>query len=85
MMQFSSLQSGYWHSQKSGEAEIQLIVFGSYLELSIDGRVILSLADQTFEQGLLGVYLESAHLELSNVSLHHMQLPFQSDDHLVTG
>jgi len=85
MMQFSSLQSGYWHSQKSGEAEIQLIVFGSYLELSIDGRVILSLADQTFQQGLLGVYLESAHLELSNVSLHHMQLPFQSDDHLVTG
>lgn len=85
MMQFASLQSGYWYSKRHGEAEVQLIAFGSYIEFSINGRVVLSLADQTFENGLLGVYLETAHLELSQVSLNHMRSPYQSDDHLVTG
>lgn len=85
MMQFENLQSGYWHVERSGEADVQLLAFGSYLEFSIDGRVVLSLADQTFVEGLLGVYLETAHLELSNVLVRRMKSPFQSDEHLVTG
>jgi len=85
MMQFGALQSGYWYSEPPGQADVQLIAFGSYLEFSINGRVVLSLADQTFHEGLLGVYLETAHLELSKVSLRHMRSPYQSDDHLVTG
>jgi beta-fructofuranosidase len=64
---------------------VQLLAFGSYLEFSIDGRVILSLADQSFHEGLLGIYLETAHLELSHVRLHRLHPPFQSDEHLVTG
>lgn len=85
MMEFRSLQSGYWYSETVGEARVQLLAFGSYLEVSIDNRVILSLADQTFRKGLLGVYLESAHLKLSDVRLNRMRTPYQSDDHLVTG
>ncbi len=85
MMKFRTLQSGFWYSETPGQADVRLISFGSYLEFSIDGRVILSLADQTFQDGLLGVYLESAHLDLSEVKLHRMQVPYQSDDHLVTG
>ena len=69
----------------SGHAQVQLLTFGSYLEFSIDGRVILSLADQTFHEGLLGVYLETAHLKLSNVLLNRLRPPYQSDEHLVTG
>ncbi len=85
MMQFRTLQSGNWYSETPGQAHMQLIAFGSYLECSIDGRVVLSLADQTFHEGLLGVYLETAHLELSEVKLNRMRSPYQSDDHLVTG
>ncbi len=85
MMQFRSLQSGYWHSESPGRAEVQLLAFGSYLEFSIDGRVILSLADQCFRHGLLGVYLETAHLDLSDLCVERMSSPFQTDDHLVTG
>lgn len=85
MMQFQSLQSGYWYTRSAGEASIQLIAFGSYLELSIDGRVVLSLADQTFQRGLMGFYLETAHLLATNVSLHHMNSPYQSDDYLAVG
>lgn len=85
MMQFRSLQSAYWHSDTPGDARVQLLAFGSYLECSIDGRVVLSLADQAFHQGWLGVYLESARLGLSDVRVDRMRPPFQSDEHLVTG
>lgn len=85
MMQFRELQSGNWFSTSPGETRVQLIAFGSYLEFSIEDRVILSLADQTFQAGLLGVYLETAHLQLSEVKLHHMRSPHQSDEHLVEG
>lgn len=85
MMQFRALQSGFWFTETPGRARIQVIAFGSYLECSIDGRVILSLADQTFHDGMTGVYLESAHLQLTNVQLHRMRSPRQSDEHLVVG
>ena len=85
MMEFESLQSGFWYSQTPGVAEVQLIAFGSYVELSIDGRVVLSLANQRFTEGLFGVYLETAHLQLYDVELRHMRPPFQSDDHLASG
>ena len=84
-MQFRSLQHGHWYSDTPGQARVQLLAFGSYLEFSIDGRVILSLADQAFHEGLIGVYLETAHLVLSKVNLNRMRSPHQSDDHLVVG
>ena len=85
MMQFRSVQAGYWFTETPGEADVQLIAFGSYFELSIDGRVLLSLADQTFTEGLFGVYLETCHLYLTETSLHRMRSPMQSDDHLASG
>lgn len=85
MMQFRALQSGFWYTESPGTANVQLIAFGSYIEFSVDGRVILSLADQTFEEGLLGVYLETAHVELSGVELRRMHAPHQSDEQLVSG
>ena len=85
MMQFRTLQGGNWHSDTPGNADVQLLAFGSYLEFSVDGRVILTLADPTFTEGLFGVYLESAKMRLHNVELRRMREPTQSTDHLVTG
>jgi len=85
MMQFRGLQNGYWYTGTPNHAQLQVLAFGSYLEFSINDRVILSLADQTFDVGLLGVYLETAHLILSGVSVHRLRRPNQSDEHLVSG
>ncbi len=85
MMQFRALQGGNWYSSTPGEANLQLIAFGTYIELSVDDRVILTLADSTFEEGLFGVYLESAQMHLYDVELRRMRDPAQSTDHLVTG
>ena len=85
MMQFRSLQSGFWFSKHHGTANVQLIAFGSYIELSIDGRVILSLADQTYNSGHMGVYVESSELRVADVTLTRLASPRQTDEHLASG
>ena len=84
-MTFQSLQTGFWYSESRSEASIQLLAFGSYLELSVDGRVVLSLADQTFDTGQLGIYLEAAEVRVSEVDLDRLASPSQTDDHLASG
>ncbi|QDT04680.1 hypothetical protein K227x_30740 [Rubripirellula lacrimiformis] len=85
MMQFRSLQSGFWQTDLPGRARIELIAYGSYIELSIDGRVILSLADQTYTHGQLGIYAETATMDVTDARLDHLREPAQSDVHLPTG
>ena len=85
MMQFRSLQSGFWYSEDRGGASVQLIAFGSYIELAINGRVVLSLADQSFESGQLGIYLETAEVRVSEIQLDRLAAPSQTDEHLANG
>jgi beta-fructofuranosidase len=85
MMRFESLQSGFWRSQEQGMASIQLIAFGSYLELSIDERVVLCLVNDRYESGAVGFYVESAELELRDICLQRLTPPSQSDEHLAVG
>lgn len=85
MMKFFSLQAGYWYSETPGQAKIELLAFGSYLEVSVDGRVVLSLADQVYDAGALGFYTETAELNVSDVQLEHLRSPSQSDEHLPMG
>ncbi len=85
MMQFQTLQAGFWYSNQPGSADVQLIAFGSYLEFSIDGRVLLSLADQTFARGLVGVYAETAEIDVGEIHMNRLEAPTQSDEHLAQG
>lgn len=85
MMRFERLQSGYWYSEHPGEVQLRLIAFGSYLELSIDHRVVLCLANSRYERGAVGFYVESAELELRDVVLQRLTPPGQSDEHLAVG
>lgn len=85
MMQFQPLQAGFWETAERGVASIRLIAYGSYLELAINDRVVLSLADQTFLFGAVGFYVESAEMEISNLKVNQLQSPVQSDEHLATG
>lgn len=85
MIKFESLQEEYWRVQQEGEAEIKLLAFGSYLELSIDGRVVLSLADRTYQSGVLGIYAESAKLIVEHPRVHRLLAPTQTDEHLAQG
>ena len=85
MMSFRPLQSGFWYTDTPGEAEVQLLAFGSYIEFSCDQRVILSLADQSFVAGHMGIYLESADVRVSDIELDRLDPPRQTDEHLASG
>ena len=85
MMQFQALQAGNWHTDNASEVDVRLLAYGSYFELSIDNRVVLSLADQKFVSGRLGFYSESSKIDISNVELLHWSNPRQSDEHLSEG
>ena len=85
MMQFRSLQAGYWLQESLGCAEVTLVAYGSYLELSIGSRVILSLADQTFSEGAIGFCVQSSRLRIEDLQIERFDQPLQSDQHLANG
>jgi beta-fructofuranosidase len=47
--------------------------------------VTLSLADTTFADGMLGFYVETAELQIDELSIQRLEPPTQSDEHLATG
>lgn len=85
MMRFESLQSGYWRVHQRGTADIRLLVYGSYLELSVAGQVILSLADHSFSEGAFGFYAESTELSIKHVAVEMLERPAQTDWQLANG
>ncbi len=85
MLEFDSLQAGFWHTENRREIDIRLISFGSYHELCIGDGVILSLADAKFTEGLLGIYVETADLLVHDLKVERLEPPTQTDEHLTTG
>lgn len=85
MMRFQSRQAGYWYTDSRHTIDVQLIAFGSYHELSIDDSIVLSLVDATFDEGLLGIYVETADLTVSDLVVDLLEPPTQSDEHLTSG
>jgi beta-fructofuranosidase len=76
---YEPLQSNFFVSRGDKAYDMELISFGKYIELSIDGYVMLSLADDTYEEGLLGFYTESVFLRLSNLTLEELDSPRGED------
>ncbi len=85
MMHFQTLQSGNWVARGACGETFSLLVFGSYIELSIGGRIVLSLADLNFREGRVGVYADSCNLALTNIALHPMRQPSQRENQLIGG
>lgn len=49
--------------------QFQLIAYEQYLEFSLDGYVLLTLADDSFRSGRLGFYVESTRMRVDNMKL----------------
>ena len=82
---FSTLQAGYWLSDPKGPWAVELLAFGSYIEFSIDGHVLLTLADDTFGSGRVGLYVETARLDIHDLKLEHLTSPRRPSDNLAEG
>ena len=83
MMSFRTLQTGNWAARGDCGETFSLLAFGSYVELSVGGRIVLSLADLGFQEGHVGIYADSCGLAVNRIGLHRMRKPEQRDGQLV--
>ncbi|MEO0514865.1 MAG: glycosyl hydrolase [Planctomycetota bacterium] len=74
---YQQLQAGYFVSRDHGPWQIEVLAHGMYLEVSINGSVILSLVDDAYGEGRLGFYTESAKIELRDIQLERLNPPEQ--------
>lgn len=68
------LQANYYVPRPGGHSFL-LLVYGTYLEFSLDEHVLLTLADDHFSEGRVGFYVESAKLSVSRLRLDVLQRP----------
>lgn len=72
---FNSIQSANFLSNREGPWDIELVAYGRYLEFSVDGYVRLTLVDDTFREGRLGFYAETAHICVEDLTLDLLHPP----------
>jgi beta-fructofuranosidase len=72
---FESLQSCDFTPIADRRYALRLVRWGSYLELSVNGVVRLSLVDSRFTGRSIGIYLESAEVALAALTLNPLEDP----------
>jgi len=78
--EFENLQTNNFKPSTTLDYAFELIRYGHYIELSIDGVVCLSLVDRGLDGDFIGLYSESAEVSLHESSL--MELNDHREDHL---
>ena len=71
---YEQLQAAHY-IPTDGPHPFQLIAYEQYLEFSFHGRILLTLADDTFRSGRLGFYVEDGKMQVDNLKLHLCQHP----------
>lgn len=72
---FDNLQTGLFQPSADRKVHFKLISYGSYLELSINNRVILTLVDYQFDGERIGLYSASSIVSLSKSRIHILKQP----------
>jgi beta-fructofuranosidase len=72
---YEDLQFAPFPANPDGRYAFRLLRWGSYIELSLDGVVRLTLVDARFKGRNLGVYVESAEVALSTSVVHSLEPP----------
>ncbi len=71
---YDQLQAGHYVATEDPH-RFCLLVYEQYIEFSLDGYVLLTLADDRYETGRLGFYVESARVRIDGLSLETMRSP----------
>lgn len=66
---YQQLQAAYYEATKDPHA-FCLIAYEEYIEFSLNDYILLTLADDQFERGKLGFYVESAKIRIEDITLH---------------
>lgn len=60
---------------RPGPIPFSLISYGTYIELSLHGNIVLTLADERRHEGRVGFYVESSRLRVSDLVLETLDCP----------
>jgi len=71
---YDQLQAANYIAAQGAHA-FSLIAYEQYLEFSLNGLVLLTLADDEYEKGGLGFYVESAEMHITKLTLHLLGQP----------
>jgi len=78
---YEIIQDNHFTADPGKPAQVELLTFGGYIELSINGSVVLRYVDTTYiEQESLGYYVESAGIRIEGLKLEILDGP-QEEDH----
>lgn len=78
--EYTPLQANSFKTKKSGKHSIKLVVYGGYIELSIDKYIILSLVDDSYDHNRrLGLFVESADMTITNAKMELLEGPTMED------
>lgn len=72
---FENLQTGEFTPTDNRRHAFQLIRWKSYIELSVNGVVCLSLVDDRFSGANLGLFMESSEVALTGLRLRTLAVP----------
>lgn len=69
---FNNIQSNIFKTLAPNTFRFSLIRYGHYIELSVDGVIILTLIDYTYTGAYVGLYSASSSIKLSNFQWNHL-------------
>ncbi|MBI1218112.1 MAG: glycosyl hydrolase [Rhodobacteraceae bacterium] len=72
---YDPLQEAQFRGSDHGPWRIEVVAHGTYLEVSIDSYVVLSLVDESYVAGAVGFYVESAAVGLRGVTVETLSRP----------
>lgn len=82
---YDSLQNGNFVGGNGDHVwDLEVVAHGTYLELSINGQVTLSVVDDGFAEGRVGFYAESAKLRLDDITMERLHRPVSEDNAIYT-
>ena len=76
---YEQLQAAHY-VPNSRPHQFSLLAFEQYIEFSLDGCVLLTLADDQFDRGRVGFYVESATIQIDDLILELCDTP-QTDSY----
>ncbi|MGM0432411.1 MAG: glycosyl hydrolase [Spirochaetota bacterium] len=75
---YLTLQRNHFQTNAELSYQIEVVAFGGYYELSIDGKIVLRLVDTTYMGNpFLGFYVESAMVEISDLEIDLLDGPVE--------
>lgn len=72
---YEQLQDAHFQEEQRESWLIEVVAHGMYLEVSIGGYVVLSLVDETYADGAVGFYAESATLGIRDLNIENLARP----------